>query len=119
MGITQIKWASLPGCVFHEKQKPINQIIHVTETSGLATIAINGDVFARQRLNDEIADDTAIIRVHPRSVGVEDTRHPDIQIVLPFIVKEQSFSGSFPFIIATADADRIHIAKIALIGGIM
>ena len=50
--------------------------------------------------------------MHARSVGVEDTRDLDTQVVLPSIIEEQRFRAAFAFIVAGARSDRINVAPI-------
>jgi hypothetical protein len=40
----------------------------------LAAVAIDGERAARQRLNDEVGDDPAIIGMHARAIDIEDAR---------------------------------------------
>jgi hypothetical protein len=47
-----------------------------------------------KRLNDEVRDDTAIIRTHPWPISVEDTNNTDVHIVLAVIIKEEGLPSS-------------------------
>ena len=62
--------------------------------------------FAEQGLADEVGDDTPIVRAHIRTIGIEDPGDLDLQLMLPMIIEEQSFSATLAFIIAGANSNR-------------
>ena len=68
----------------------------------------------RKRLHDEIADDAAVVGVHPRAVRVEDADHLDVELVLPLVVEEQRLGAALALVVAAARADRVHVAPVAL-----
>ena len=39
------------------------------------------------RLDEEIRDDAAVVRVHARPVRVEDAHNPDVHPVLPVVIE--------------------------------
>ena len=78
----------------------------------MLTIAIDGDVFAAQRLHDKIGYHAPIIWMHPRTVCVEDTRNLYLHSMLSIIVKEQSLCAALTLIIAGARTNRVHISPI-------
>ena len=49
-----------------------------------------------------------------RPVGVEDARHLDLQPVLAVVIEEQRLGAALAFVVAGADADRVHIAPVSL-----
>ncbi len=67
-----------------------------------------------QRLHDEVRHHAAVIGVHARPVGVEDTRHLDGHAVLAAVVEEQRFRAALPLVVAGAQADRIDVAPVVL-----
>src|SRR3546814_11618324 len=69
----------------------------------------SSDLFAAQRLHDEVRDHAPIGRVHARAIGVEDPRHFDIQAMLTMIVEEQGFGAALAFVVAATQSDRIDI----------
>jgi hypothetical protein len=50
--------------------------------------------------------------VHPWSVGIENPDNPNIELVLPIIIKKKRLCTSFAFIIAGADSDTVNIAPV-------
>ncbi len=52
----------------HE-DKTIDEIMDVLEGPGLHTITVDGHVLTLQGLDDEVGDDTTIVRVHSRTKG--------------------------------------------------
>src|SRR6185437_2888016 len=73
----------------HHPQETVDKVVHVAESAGLKPIAEDGDVLAGQRLSDEVGDDTAIVRLHPRAVGVKDADDLGLHAVTAPIVEEQ------------------------------
>ena len=61
-------------CRRHKPHQPIDQIIDIAERTGLRTIAIDGDVIAKKRLNDEVRHDAPVVRVHAWTVSIEYPR---------------------------------------------
>jgi len=49
-----------------------------------------------QRLNDEIADDPTVTRMHSRSVGVEYSDYADLDPVLPVVVEDNVSAQRLP-----------------------
>ena len=96
----------------HETYKAINEIVHIAEASSLLPLSINGNIFALQSLNNEITHHPPIVRIHSRAIGIKDTRHLNRNIILPMIIKEQSFSAALTLIITGANSDRIDLAPV-------
>lgn len=46
----------------HQPQHSLDQITHIAEGSSLQSVSINCQIFALQGLDDEVRNDTAIIR---------------------------------------------------------
>ena len=97
-----------------EITKDVNQIVDVLEGTSLTTITVDGDVFAAKCLANEIGDNTAIVRVHVRTVGVEDTHHANVEIVGTVVVEEDGLSGSLTLIVARTGSDGVHISVVLL-----
>jgi len=60
------------------------------------------DVLFTERLHDDIAYNTPVIGVHARPISIEDTRDPNVELVLAVVAKEQPFGATLAFIVATA-----------------
>ena len=78
----------------------------------MLSVAIDCEVAASQRLNDKIRDYPAIVLLHARTVRIEDSRNPRINLVLPVIVHHQSFGYPFALVITTAYSDRVDVSPI-------
>jgi hypothetical protein len=91
----------------------LDQIIHTTETPGLGPIPEHRDILPQERLHNKITHHPAVVRVHARSIGFEDANHPDIDPVLPVIIKKQGFHTPLSFVITGTQADGVHISPVA------
>ena len=60
----------------HEAQEAVDEVGHVAEGAGLAAVAVDRDVIARQRLADHVGDHAAVVGPHARPIGVEDRAPP-------------------------------------------
>ena len=74
--------------------------------------AVDRDVTAHQRLHDEVRHHAPVVRMHARTVGVEDARYLDAQLVLAPVVEKQRLGAALAFIIAGTDANRVDVAPI-------
>ena len=54
------------------------------------------------------------MRVHARTVGVEDADHADIDAVLAAVVRAERFGGALALVVAAPEADRVHVAPVGL-----
>jgi len=80
----------------------------------LQPVAIERDVMAKQRLDNEVRDHATVVGVHPRTVGIEYPCDLDRQIVLPTVVEEQGFRATLALVVAGARTDRIDVPPIVL-----
>ena len=98
----------------HQAHEAFDQVVHITEGTGLGAVSVEGDRLPAKRLHDEIGDDTAVVRVHARPVRVEDPSHADIDAILTMIIEEQRLGASLSFIVAGPRTDGVHAPPIAL-----
>src|SRR5262249_8301821 len=96
----------------HQADHPIYQIVDKAERTRLLSISVDGYGLIVKSLDDEIGHDTAVVRLHARSVSIEDAQYLDFQIVLASVVEKQGFRAAFAFIIAGAGTDRVHMTPI-------
>ena len=80
----------------------------------MGPIAINGEWFASEGLNDEVADNSTIVCGHSGPVRVENTSDPDVEVVLVVIVEEECLGHALGFVITSPWPDRIDFAPIFL-----
>ena len=85
--------------ISHKAKEAVDQIGDIAERARLGPITIDCDVLAFERLYDEIGNDTAVIRAHARSIGIEDTRNPDVDAMLGVKVTEERFGRTLAFIV--------------------
>src|SRR5262249_36528016 len=100
---------------FCEAQKAFNFIAHVTETARLSTVAVDGKVFAAQRLLHKIGNDPAIVQLHAATIGVEDAHNTCVRVVIAVIGHSHGFGKALGLVINRAGTDRIHIAPVGLL----
>jgi len=98
----------------HKADESIHLVVNVAEAASLVTLTVNGDGLVAKRLDNEVADNTAIIFKHARTVGVEDTGDADLKIVLAVVLHAESFGDTLAFIVARSDADRVDISPVFL-----
>jgi hypothetical protein len=80
----------------------------------LAPVAIDSDVVSSQGLADHIGNDTAIVRTHARSVGVEDSCNADIHALGSRRVESESLGCTLALVITGTWPRRIDIAPVIL-----
>ena len=61
-----------------------------------------------------VAHDPAVVGMHPRSIGIEDSNDTDLHAIHSVIVEEERLGTTFPLVVAGSQANRIYITPIAL-----
>ena len=102
----------------HHADHALYQVIDVAEGTGLRPVTEDGDVTVFQGLDDKVADNAAVVRLHPRSVGVEDPHHPDVDLILPVIIEEEGLGAALAFVIAGSYADGVDVAPVVFLLGV-
>ena len=95
----------------HEEHQPLYKIVDKTERSCLRAVTIDRDRFVLQGLYDEIRNHPSVIRVHFRSVGIEDARDSDLEIVLAVIVVEERLRAALALVITRAGPRDVDEAR--------
>ena len=54
----------MPKGLVHQADEAVHGVVHIPKRPRLAPVAVDRDVLAMQRLQDEVAHDTTIIGVH-------------------------------------------------------
>ena len=98
----------------HVGAECVDQVVAVLERARLRTVAENRDVLAVQGLHDEVGDDSAVLRMHPRPVRVEDAHHARIDVTRADRIRNQRLRDTLALVVAAADADRIDVAPVVL-----
>src|SRR5436853_4851360 len=96
-------------------KQTIDFVTDVAKAAGLASIAVNRDVLAKQRLPHEIGDYASVIQLDARAIGIEDSRDTRIQLLITVVCHGGGFGEALGFVIHRARTDGIHIAPIAFL----
>mmetsp|Transcript_17404 Transcript_17404/g.40008 ORF Transcript_17404/g.40008 Transcript_17404/m.40008 type:complete len:237 (-) Transcript_17404:501-1211(-) len=90
----------------------IDQVIDILEGSRLFSLAVNGERFLLECLNDKIGDNSSVVGVHSRSESVENTGDTDVNFTLIFIRVHHRLSYTFAFVVTRARTNRIDVSPI-------
>ena len=59
-------------------------------------------------------DDAAVVRPHPRAIGIEDADDTRIQLVIAMIRQSYSLGEAFRFVINPSRSHRVHVPPVVL-----
>ena len=112
IGIADVDWIVLgaPG----EAKDSIDEVGAVAEAACLRAVAVDGQRLASQGLHHEIRDETAVVGLKPRSVGVEDSDQVRVDSVIAVVRRYGRLGKALGFVIYRARADGIHVAPVGL-----
>ena len=96
----------------HQFDQTFDLIIDVAETSGLGAIAVNCDWFFSDGFEDEVADDSTIELIQSGTVSIENSCDSDVDTLDTIVLNEKSLGGSFSFIVARSDSNRVDMAPV-------
>ena len=65
----------------------------------MIAITVYGDSVSFECLHNKIGYHSAVIRMHARTVGIENTRDFYLKLMLSMVVEEKRFGTTFTFII--------------------
>src|SRR5690606_9258713 len=99
------------GCT-HKPNQTLDQVLDIAERPCLLSVAVYSHGLVAQRLNDKVAYNPAVVRMHVRPIGIKDARYLDRHAVLPMIVEEQGFGAPLSLVIARARSQRVDITPI-------
>mmetsp|Transcript_17112 Transcript_17112/g.24889 ORF Transcript_17112/g.24889 Transcript_17112/m.24889 type:complete len:304 (+) Transcript_17112:811-1722(+) len=117
IGITEVD--GLVIISIHECMQSIHQITHVLEGTSLRTISVDRQWLILQSLNNEIAHHTSIIRMHPWSERVENTRYANLNIVLFLIAVHHRLRHALTLIVARSGSDGVHVTPVGFLLGVL
>ncbi len=98
----------------HEPVKAVHHVADVAEAPRLRPIAEDRDGLALQRLIHKRGHHAPVVKLHPRSVGIEDSRDVGADPVHPVVGHRERLGEAFAFVVAGARPDRVHVAPIGL-----
>ena len=90
------------------------EVLDELARAGLFALPIERQRLVAQGLQDEVGDDAPILRVHPRPIGVEDAHQPHVHAELAAVFQGQGLGRALAFVVATAHAQRVDVAPVAL-----
>lgn len=98
----------------HRENQTIDKVVDIAERPRLHAIAVQREGFTADRLSNEVADHSAVIRMHPWSVGIEDANHLDSHTIDAPVVEHQRLRRALPLVVAGTRPNRIHIPSVVL-----
>ena len=93
--------------------------MHVLEGSGLLSVTVDGHVLALEGLDDEVGDDTAVVGVHTRTKGVENTGDTDVDTVLAHVAIGEGLGHTLALVVARTGADTVDVTPVVLALGVL
>src|SRR5579885_60903 len=98
----------------HQPVDAFDQVGNVTEAAGLSALAEDGDGLVFERLTDEGRHDAAIVKAHPRAVGVEDAHDARLDFVFAMVGHGQRLGEPLGLVVTAARADGVDVAPVFL-----
>ena len=98
----------------HHLQQALNEVVDVAERPRLLALTVDRQRQFLQRADNEVGHHPSVMRMHPGTVGVEQSNHLDLEAMLSVIVEEQSFGGPLALVVARPGPDRVHVSPIVL-----
>ena len=99
---------------FGKQHQTPDEIVHVTEASRLRAIAKHRQRLVCVRLAHERRNCAAVVRPHPRSVGVEDAHDARVHALLAVVRHRQRLRVPLRLVVDAARADRVDVAPVRL-----
>src|SRR6202158_5124287 len=104
---------------FREAHEAVDLVTDVTEAARLIAVAVDGEGFAAQGLLHEIRDDPSVVKLHARSVGIEDADDVRIHVVIAAVGHGHGFGETLGFVVDRPGADRIDVAPVGFLLGML
>mmetsp|Transcript_11895 Transcript_11895/g.27602 ORF Transcript_11895/g.27602 Transcript_11895/m.27602 type:complete len:318 (-) Transcript_11895:573-1526(-) len=98
----------------HQLHEPVDEVVDVLERARLRALAVDGHRLALQRLNDEVAHDAPIVRVHARAESVEDAGNSHVNPLLLLVRVHHRLRHAFALVIARTRTNRVHVTPVRL-----
>jgi hypothetical protein len=95
-----------------EPDDPVDQVRDVAERARLRTVPEHGQRAVLQRLAQERGHRAAVVRAHPRAVGVEDAGDAGVHALLAVIGHAERLGVALGLVVDAARPDRVHVAPI-------
>jgi hypothetical protein len=98
----------------HELDEAADEVRDLLEGARLRALALNRERLALERLDDEVRDDAAVVRVHARAKRVEDARDAHLNALLLRLDVAERLRDALALVLAGARAPRVDVAPVAL-----
>jgi hypothetical protein len=98
----------------HEEDETINEIVDVLERSGLLSVTVDGHVLTLEGLDDEVGDDSTVVRVHSGTESVEDSGHSDLDVVLSHVTVSESLGDSLSLVVTSSGTNTVDVTPVVL-----
>ena len=117
-GVPQVDGTDKVIGAIHHADHAFYQVIDVAKGTRLGPITKESYVLISEGLDNKVADDASVVRLHPRAIGVEDTDNPDVNVVLPVIIEKEGLGTALAFVITGPYADGVDVAPVVFLLGV-
>ena len=99
--------------------RPRDLVLDVTERARLRAVAEHRDRPVLEGLAQERRDRAAVVRAHPRPVGVEDPDDRGVDALLAVVGHRQRLGVALGLVVDAAGPDRVDVAPVGLALGVL
>ena len=100
----------------HQFAKTVNRISNITERAGLTSVAVDRNRLVPEALDDEMANDAAVVELHAWPISAEDAGDTGIQSTPPATIGKQCLCAP-PTIVASSRSGEINMPNIVFLLG--
>src|SRR6266496_4681801 len=102
-----------------QPDEPVDFVTYVAKASGLAAVAIYGQIFSPQSLLHEVGDHAAVVQLHARAIGIENPRDPGIHLVITVIGHGRRLGKPLGFVIDRTWPDGVDMSPVSFLLGML
>ena len=104
---------------FRKPHEAVDFVAHVAEAASLMAVAVDGEGFTAQGLLHEIGDNSSIVQLHTRPVGIEDADNASVYFVITVVGHGYRFGEALGFVVDGTGADAVDVAPIGFLLGVL
>ena len=97
-----------------QQDEAADEVVDVAEAPRLRAVAVDRQRLPLERLAQEVGDRAAVVRSHPRAVGVEDPHDRRVDALLPVVGHRQRLGVPLRLVVDAARPDRVDVPPVAL-----
>jgi len=112
VGVSEVYGTDKVIRTIHHADHSLYQVIDITEGACLCPVTKDRYVLISESLDNKVADDPSVVRMHLRAIGIEYPDNSDVNLVLPVIIEEEGLRAALPFVIAGSYADGVDVTPI-------